>query len=307
MNKSNKQKISVKNLTDFNINQIFDCGQIFRYFVDDNHAFVVSKDKFACVKTKDDEVEIFSEDAKYFENFFDLKTDYTKIKNELKKDDFLRPCCEFGAGIRILKQDLFEMIVSFIVSANNNIKRIKNSLNFLAKKFGEKKKINRQFVEEYFDLGTFLDFEKNPLLEIENFEFYYFAFPTLTELKKATIQDFVDAGLGYRASQMFDTIQKLTQQDIDTFYDLTFEEQMKFLLGLKGIGEKVANCVMLFSGASTKMFPVDTWINKVYNDITKTTNKTRKQINTELIEKYQDLAGYAQQYFFYFYRENGLN
>ena len=132
------QKIVIEDLSQFNINQIFDCGQIFRYFINENTAEVVSGDKYAKVITYDDRVEILTTDVEYFEHFFDLKRDYNKIKNKLCADQFLSPSIKLGYGIRILNQDLFEMIVSFIISANNNIKRIKNSLNYLSKQFGSK-------------------------------------------------------------------------------------------------------------------------------------------------------------------------
>ena len=134
-----KDKIVIEDMAEFNINQILDCGQIFRYNILGNVAEVVSIDKYARIVTYDDKIEMFSEDLDYFEHFFDLKNNYADIKSRLRGDAFLAPCIKFGYGIRILNQDLFEMIVSFIISANNNIKRIKNSLNYLSERFGDKK------------------------------------------------------------------------------------------------------------------------------------------------------------------------
>ena len=295
-----KDKIEIFSLEEFNINQILDCGQIFRYLIADKKAIVISKNHFASVFTDKNKVEIITKDVDYFEHFFDLKTKYTDIKEQLKKDNFLRPCCEFGYGIRLLKQDLFEMIVSFIVSANNNIKRIKNSLNYLSKHFGDKIILNEDYKE-------FLLKDKVGLVEYENGRYFYYAFPTLKQLKNATVEDYINAGLGYRAEQMHKTIQGLIQEDIDNFTSLSLEQQFKFLLALKGVGEKVANCVMLFTGLNMKSFPVDTWINKVYNALTNTNTTDRKKIEKELTSRYNELSGYAQQYFFYFYRENKLN
>lgn len=275
-----KNKITITNLEDFNINQIFDCGQIFRYWIDSSTALCVSTNKLCKIITSLNKVEILSQDIDYFENFFDLNTDYSKIKQTLKKDDFLRPCCEFGYGIRILKQNLFEMIVSFIISANNNIKRIKNSLNYLSEKYGEKK------------------------VGIDNI--VYYSFPTLNAFKKITVEEYKTAGLGYRAEQLYSTIQKLNEEDLVNFNNLSTEEKHKFLLNLKGVGEKVANCIMLFTASDFSSFPVDTWIQKVYNHITNTNEQNRHLIMKILKDKYGDLAGYAQQYFFYYYRENKL-
>ena len=282
-------KIIVNDLSQFEIKQIFDCGQIFRYNIyNDNVAEVVSKDNYARIFTYKDKVEIETDNVDYFVNFFDLDRDYNAIKDSLKDDKFLSPAIKFGYGIRILNQDVFEMIVSFIISANNNIKRIKNSLNALSKKFGTKIGLH----------SCFNEIENSPLTSGK----VYYAFPTLKQLKKASVKDFVEAGLGYRAEYMHHTIQRLKQTDINNFVNLSDNEQLEFLLSLKGVGEKVAHCILLFSVHQTHVFPVDTWINKVYNDLTSTTTTNRKVISKELTSRYKNLSGYAQQYFFYYYR-----
>jgi len=284
-------KIIITDLTQFNIVQILDCGQIFRYYIQNNVAELVSKDKYAQIKTFDDRVEITTDDIAYFVDFFDLSRDYNLIKDDLKNDLFLAPAIKFGYGIRILNQDLFEMIVSFIISANNNIKRIKNSLNYLSSKFGTIKSSNIS--------NTSLT---ESALTLNDKAVKYYAFPTLEQLKLATVEDYVKAGLGYRAEYMYNTVQKLTRQDLDNFKLLSTQEQLEWLLKLKGVGEKVAHCIMLFAMHETTMFPVDTWINKVYNDLTNTTSTNRKEISKQLTNRYKQLSGYAQQYFFYYYR-----
>ena len=268
-------EIIITNTEEFNIVQILDCGQIFRYSINGNEAVVYSKDKMAKVLTEQNCVKILTSDVEYFERFFDLSTNYTEIKNKLKKDKFLKLAVDFGYGIRILNNDCFEMIVSFIISANNNIGRIKKSLNFLAENFGT-------------NMGK------------------YFAFPTLEQLKKATVEDYRKAGLGYRAEHMFYTIQNLTNQQIENLKTLTKTEQFNFLVSLKGVGEKVANCILLFGLGAKDVFPVDTWINKVYNVLTNSNNTNRAKITKELTERYGNLSGYAQQYFYYYFRENKI-
>lgn len=270
-----KDSLRIKGTEDFNVIQTLNCGQIFRYVIDGDTAVVYSKDKKAFLSWTNDTVEITSKDLDYFYHFFDLSRDYSIIKSTLKNDEFLAPAVEYGYGIRILNNDAFEMIVSFIISANNNIKRIKNSIEYLCKKFGEK-------IDDYH------------------------AFPTLSALKKATISDYKDAGLGYRAEQMHDTIQRLTERDILYLQQADKDEKMKFLLSLKGVGEKVANCILLFGLGVRDVFPVDTWINKVYNHLTGSENNDRKKITRELTARYKDLSGFAQQYFFYYFRENKI-
>ncbi len=270
-----KDSLLIKGTEDFNVIQTLNCGQIFRYVIDGDTAVVYSKDKKALLSWTNDTIEITSKDIDYFYHFFDLSRDYAVIKSTLKNDEFLAPAVEYGYGIRILNNEAFEMIVSFIISANNNIKRIKNSIEYLCKKFGEK-------IDDYH------------------------AFPTLSALKKATISDYKDAGLGYRAEQMHDTIQRLTERDILYLQQADKDEKMKFLLSLKGVGEKVANCIMLFGLGVRDVFPVDTWINKVYNHLTGSENNDRKKITRELTARYKDLSGFAQQYFFYYFRENKI-
>lgn len=267
--------ITIFDTQNFNVIQTLNCGQIFRYTIDDNVAYVYAKDKKAILKTYSNRIEIESLDVDYFERFFDLNRDYEKIKNILRQDAFLKDAVDFGYGIRILNNDVYEMIISFIISANNNIGRIKKSIEYLCSHFG--KKLND-----------------------------YYAFPTLEELKNATVQDYVFAGLGYRAEQMYETVQTLTEKDIENLKQMSREEQFKFLISLKGIGEKVANCVLLFGLGVKDVFPVDTWINKVYNKLTNTTTTDRKKITKELTEKYGNLSGFAQQYFFYYFRDNKI-
>lgn len=271
--KSNE--IIVYDIQNFNVKQTFDCGQIFRYSINENKAVVFSKDKKAELETLADKVIIRTDDPQYFERFFDLKTDYSNIKRKLKRDTFLKDAITFGYGIRILNNDAFEMIISFIISANNNISRIKKSIECLCEQFGEKKKD-------------------------------YYAFPTLQQLKVATIEDFKKAGLGYRAEQMYSTIQNLTIEQVENLKDLSTQEQFNFLVSLKGVGEKVANCILLFGLGVKNVFPVDTWINKVYNKLNNANEHDRKKITKELTDRYKDLSGYAQQYFFYYFRENNI-
>ena len=270
-----KNKIIIYNPTDFNVKQTLVCGQIFRFSIDGDCAVVYSKDKKAEIFTYPSKIEVLTDDVDYFYNFFDFNTDYSKIKDQLKSDEFLKKAVDYGYGIRILKNDLFEMIVSFIISANNNIGTIKKSIEYLCSHFGEKNN-------------------------------GYYAFPTLDELKCATVIDYKNAGLGYRAEQLKETISTLTNSDIENLKSLNLDEQFKFLINLKGVGEKVANCILLFGLNRKDVFPVDTWINKVYNHLTNTTATNRKLITRELTSRYGNLSGYAQQYFFYYFRDNKL-
>lgn len=266
-----KDEIIIYNPTNFNIVQTLDCGQIFRYSISGNEAVVHCLNKQAKVFTYSDKIIIKTNDVQFFYDFFDLNTNYEQIIANLKKDELLNKAVDFGSGIRILNNDGYEMLISFIISANNNIGRIKKSIEYLCARFGT-------------NMGE------------------YFAFPTLQQLKFATVQDYTLAGLGYRSSQMYETVQRLTEQDLVNLKNMPVEEKFKFLVSLKGVGEKVANCVLLFGYGVKSVFPVDTWINKVYNKLMNTTETNRKLITKQLTERYGALSGYAQQYFFYYFR-----
>ncbi len=274
--KKDKDKVIVYEPNDFNVKQTLECGQIFRFNVVGDCAVVYSQDKMAKIYTYADRIEIETKHEDYFYHFFDFDRDYAEIKRVLSQDKMLGDAVNYGYGIRILNNDTYEMIISFIISANNNISRIKKSIEYLCSHFGK-------------NMGE------------------YYAFPTLEELKRATIEDFRLAGLGYRAEYMYDTVQRLTEKDIKDLKTMDTKSQFEYLLSLKGIGEKVANCIMLFGLGVKNVFPVDTWINKVYNDIYNKNENNRSKITKELTDKYNDLSGYAQQYFFYYYRDNKIN
>ncbi len=178
---------------------------------------------------------------------------------------------KFGSGIRILNQDPFEMIISFIISANNNIKRIQSIIEKLSTSYG--KKMNG-----------------------------YHAFPTLDELLNASLEELKSIGLGYRAKYIYDTVRLLKTEDYSSWVDLDETALQSRLLKLKGVGEKVADCIMLFGYHKMKVFPVDTWIEKVYYDLNLGEAKDRGVMRKKLIDKFSHLSGYAQQYLFYYKR-----
>ncbi|MDD4350570.1 MAG: DNA glycosylase [Clostridia bacterium] len=272
--KIEKNVIIITDKSQFDINHILKCGQIFRYKIEDGIATVFSLDKKAVVKTENGQTKIISSDLEYFVNFFDLNNNYTNVYNELTKFEFLKESIIFGKGLRILKQDLLESMVSFIISANNNIKRITNSLFYICEHLGQK-------VDDYY------------------------AFPTLKALKTASIEFFTIAGLGYRAKQLYATLQKLDANCLNDFIKMDFAQKQKWLISLSGIGEKVSDCILLFGDNQKYVFPVDTWIEKVYkNNFAQISAKNRFEMRKNLIKIFGEYSGLAQQFLFYYYREN---
>lgn len=219
------------------------------------------------------------------EEYFDLKRDYKKIKEELSKiDENMKTSIEYGKGIRILNQDLWETIISFIISANNNIPRIKGIIEKLSKKYGKE-----------------LEFEGKK----------YYTFPTPKELENATVEDYRSLGLGFRDIRLYETTKMILEKKVD-LQELrknpnTFEVREK-LLTLSGVGPKVADCILLFSDLKRfEVFPIDVWVRRVMNDLyiknPDETKVSKKQIEKIANEKFGNLAGLAQQYLFYWRRE----
>lgn len=268
-----ENKIIIPKPNDFQIKHICDCGQMFRY-EDKITNYIVKSSKYEAIVYENNKksVIIESKNIKYYEKYFDLATDYGIIKAELMKTPILEKAISFGSGIRIAKQDLLEMIISFIISANNNISRIKRTINLLCESFGEK---------------------------CEN----YFAFPTLQALKQVTKKDFENFGCGYRSQYLVDTIANLSLEKLETLKCRDDEVAKAELLKMKGVGEKVADCIMLFGLSRKRVFPVDVWMSRVCDDHFDLKGKSRPQKAKLMCEKFGDLSGYAQQYLFYYKRE----
>ncbi len=254
-----------------------DCGQIFRFTKIDNGYLVLSKDKGAIIYTQNNKttIECYTQDKEYFTNFFDLDRDYKTICESAKKENIsiLSSAIDNAKGIRILNQDKEETLFSFIISQNNNIPRIKGIIEKLCKGLGEK----REFCG------------------IE-----YYAFPTAQKMAETDLQFYQEIGLGYRARYIKNLAEMLNNGlNLDNFSSLSTKELRKELTSILGVGTKVADCAILFGYHKSDSFPVDTWIEKVYIEDFKGTLKDRTKIADELSKRFNENAGYYQQYLFY--------
>ena len=284
-----KQHYKIKKNNSFILKHILECGQCFRWNKETDGSYTgVIRNNVLNVKEEDNNI-IF--DGMCEENieelvtsYFNLNTDYEKIKKALSKvDEYLKTSIEFGSGIRILKQDLWETIISFIISANNNIPRIKGIIERISKQYGKEIKFNGKS---------------------------YWTFPNVEELSKASIEDLRKLGLGFRDKRIYET----TKLILDGKYNLKEIENIKdtkkvrdILLELPGVGPKVADCILLFGLNRFDVFPIDVWVRRVMNDLY-IKNEDETKVKKEEIEflakaKYAGLAGIAQQYLFYWKRE----
>ena len=275
-----ENKIIVSDTNQFNAQHILECGQVFRYNKTDNGYEVFSQNHKAVIQDVAGKTVINCDDLNYFINYFDLNTNYDKIKINLICDKITEKAVKFGYGIRILKQDPLETIIGFIISANNNIPRIRKTLELLCKSYGTK-------MEDYY------------------------AFPTLKQLNEIPLSFFRTIGCGYRDKYLFETIKAINNGfDINVVYSMNSYEANKYLQKLLGIGVKVADCILLFAYGKTDVFPADTWIKKLYCDYNNLKNTDTKDIKTQIVKEYFEnyfgkYSGYAQQYLYYYKRDNG--
>ena len=285
-----EQEYKINNIDSFELKDIFDCGQCFRWNEQEDGSYTgVFGDNVLNVAKIGNEVifkGICKENIKEtVEKYFDLDRDYQKIKNQLMQvDENMKKSIEYGQGIRILNQDLWETIISFIISANNNIPRIKGIIERLSKKYGK---------------------------EIEWNNTKYYTFPTAKALKDVTVQEYRELGLGFRDIRLYETTHMILDKKVDLEAMKNNPNTMEVkeqLLSLSGVGPKVADCILLFSDLKRfEVFPIDVWVRRVMNDLY-IHNENEEKVNKKQIEKiaqekFGDLAGLAQQYLFYWRRE----
>ena len=263
-----KEKIEVYDKSQFEPQHILECGQVFCFEKTDREYVVYPGSNYAKIEEKNDCYQISTSNPGFFEDYFDLKTDYTAIKKELFCTNLLKEPIKFGYGIRILKQNLFETLISFIISANNNIGRIKLILGRLRKHFSS---------------------SALP------------PFPTFEQLLSCSVDFFKSIGCGYRSQYLYNVLRQTCPQQLEQWQALDTEQLRKNLIALSGVGPKVADCVLLFGYCRKDVFPVDTWINQMYNKFYSPLSN-REQIRNNLICEFGGLSGYAQQYLFYYQR-----
>ena len=284
-----EQQYILRNAKSFEPVHIFECGQCFRWNKEEDGSYTgVIKNSVINVKKLGKNVEftgVCDRNIKEIcEEYFNLQTNYEAIKEKLSNIDiYLKNSIEYGNGIRILKQDLWETLLSFIISANNNIPRIKTIIERIAKKYGNR---------------------------IEYRNKIYYTFPTPEMLQNASIDNFRGLGLGFRDVRIYETVQRTLKGEID-LEKLKQEENTevlrKKLLEIPGVGPKVADCVMLFALNRFDVFPVDLWVKRVISELYFNKKEQTPNVIHEFAEKqYGNLAGLAQQYLFYWRRENSI-
>jgi N-glycosylase/DNA lyase len=260
---------------DFDLVKIFECGQCFRWNADDSGVYTgVAMGKAARITQQGDMVTITGTAADFeniWKDYFDFGKSYSDLRKSLCVDDYMTMATEYGAGIRILNQDRWEALCSFIISQCNNIPRIKKIVETLCRLYGDP-------------------------VELEGETFY--TFPDAARLAVLEETDLAPLRCGYRAPYIIGAARAVDSGalDLEALSGATLTEATKALKSLYGVGEKVANCAILFSLRIEDAFPVDVWMKKAIKE------HYNGKLDTAIFGGH---SGLAQQYMFYYQRSNG--
>ena len=269
-------------IKDFVPEHTFECGQCFRWEKQSDGSYIgVAGGMAVRIKADNDRVSIdgcSKEDYESFwKNYLDADRDYTEIKKAVSTNSVMENAVSFGGGIRILRQEFFETLISFIISQRSSIPKIKSSVEKICTLWGNK-----------------IEFEGKS----------YYTFPSPEKIASLSEDDLRKTGVGYRAPYIVKAAKAVLNGDIkaEDLYNTDTPSARKALLELYGVGDKVCDCVLLFSLGKYDLFPADVWIKRVMEE--SFDSKDAKNLGESLFGKY---SGFAQQYLFYWRKFNKEN
>ena len=269
----------------FVVSQTLECGQCFRFTqIGEENYIIVAYGKILNIYCDGTDIVFKNTTEEEFNNiwynYFDFGRNYNDIKKKISEnDEILQKAVEYAPGIRILNQDRFECLISFIISQNNRIPMIKKVISNISKKYGRY-------------IGS-VDGEE------------YYAFPNPEELIKADKAGLMECKTGFRAKYIIDAVQKVIHGEINlNADDMDTETLRKMLMTIKGVGPKVADCTMMFSFGRCETFPTDVWVKRIMSELYFNGREASvKEIHQKAEECFGDYAGYAQQYLFNYARQ----
>lgn len=266
-----------KKIKNFDLENTITCGQIFRFIKEEDNSFtIVISDRVINLKYKDDILYVESNNEDNLEyvvcEYLDLDRDYDSIINAIKNmDSKLGECLDKSLGLRIIKQNPLECIISYVISQNNSVRNIQNSLNLISEKYGKK-------------------------VIFRNKEYYLF--PKLEKLVNINEEEFRECKVGFRDKYLVGIIKAINNKelDIDKIYSMNSSDAINYLISFKGIGMKVASCILLFAYQRFDVYPVDTWVKKFMLEDYGIEGEAN--IRKFASETYKEYCGLAIQYMF---------
>lgn len=279
----------LEDVHDFDAKHIFECGQCFRWSREEDGSYTgVAFGKVLNVRSDYDNGIValdntnLSDFKEIWFDYFDLGSDYGKIKDILAREPVLDTAIKYGRGIRILGQEPWEMLISYIVSANNSIPMISRSIGLLSEAYGKKL--------QYRDKA-------------------YYAFPSPSELAAAAVEEISACRAGFRCKYIHQAVGMVNSGEIKLheIARMDISSARNELMRIPGVGPKVADCIMLFSMQKHQAYPVDVWVKRVTEYFFLGKDVKMKEIQQFAEEKFGNLAGFAQEYLFYYARENKIN
>ena len=277
--------MQIQDATDFSLKYTLESGQSFRWNrIDDAYYGVVGgrilkicqTGQTLCVESSATEDKATL--VPFLRHYLDLERDVPKILSEVDKDGYMHRAIARLWGMRILNQDLWETVVSFVLSQNNNVPRIRGIIRRLSERFGEKLTFVR-----YVD----------------------YTFPSPEALATTSTEELLACGVGYRARYLQETAQAVLQGELilTAVKEMSYPEAKRELMHRKGIGEKVADCICLFSLGHLAALPIDVWIKRIFETLYLRRHATHDEIRKFAHAYFGDRVGYAQQYLFHYVHE----
>ncbi len=275
----------LENVNDFNAKHIFECGQSFRWNKEKDNSYTgVAFNKVINISSDSDEkrVTILNTSLKDFESiwfrYLDLNRNYGDIKKKLSSDSIMKNAIKYGGGIRILNQDPWEILISFIISANNRIPMISKSINLLSEMYGQPISYNGKT---------------------------YYSFPTPEGLGSGEISDIEKCRAGFRCKYIKKAAEMVKHGEIDLheIKEMETHQAREELKRIPGVGPKVADCILLFSMEKHEVYPIDVWVKRVTEHLFLKKEAKVNEIHDYAKGRFGNLAGFAQEYLFYYARE----
>lgn len=278
-----KDTVIVEGIRDFNLRHTFECGQCFRWQREWDGSYTgVARERVINVDMQEDTLYIRNTSVEDFQNiwynYFDLGRDYSLIKHQVAQDEVMEQAVAFGNGIRLLRQDLWETIISFILSSNNRIPRIMKIISAISQMYGK---------------------------ELHMGDTCYYTFPGTARLCSASVEELDACRGGYRCKYIVNTSRMIQEGMVlpEQLAGMPAQAARNELMKLEGVGPKVADCILLYSGTRYDVFPTDVWVKRVMEALYFHQETPAAEIQAYVADKFGHLAGFAQQYLFYYARE----